>query len=877
MTLAPGIRLGPYEIVSPLDSGGMGEVYTARDTRLDRLVALKTSRAEFSERFEREARAVAALNHPNICQLYDVGPSYLVMERVKGTPIQPTSDVGRLINLAIQIADGLTAAHAAGIVHRDLKPSNVLVTQDGQVKILDFGLAMMAPLAMGASDVTRPQVQTETGVTLGTAAYMSPEQARGEDLDARTDLWSLGVVLYELATGQRPFDGATSPIIFEQLLSKEPVPVRRRNAKLPPELDRVITRLLEKDRETRYQSAADVRADLKRIARETTGTAAASSDKVRASWSRPRGIVVAASIAGALLLALVGWRMLSRDEGPIAPPSQWQQLTNFTDSLVDPSLSPDGRMVTFIRTGSTAQFPRLGDVYVKLLPDGESVRLTNSIQGRYAPTFTPDGSRVAFTQIAPSAPPSWDTWTIPIGGGEPTRMLPNASGLAWIDAQHVLFSQIMGNGIHMGIVTSTTGRADEHEIYYPDHERAMAHYSYLSPDRRSVLIAEMDRAQEFQRCRLIPFEGGSPGTQVGPPGACVAAAWSPDGAWMYFSVIANGVSHLWRQRFPDGQPEQMTFGPTEEVGLAMAPDGRSIVTSVGQRRSEIWMRDASGERAVSIEGIAFAPKLSMDGRRLYYLLQRNSRDATFIELRTLDLATGKTDRPLPDRSVWQYDVSQDEREVVFMTRAENGAREIWLAPLDRSAPPRRITENADDPSFAGSEIAFRELDTKAIYVTRIGKDGTARQRIIETPIIDKGDTSPDGAWVVAIASGTGERGPTPGTTIQSLRGGPPTLLCPGNCPSAFSADGRWLYVTLLGIGQQPGSGAKTLAVRMGENGELPASLSTVVGAAFAGTLPSDQPGVRLLQGTFIAPGPDPSTYAYVKQEVQSNLFRIPIR
>jgi len=205
------------------------------------------------------------------------------------------------------------------------------------------------------------------------------------------------------------------------------------------------------------------------------------------------------------------------------------------------------------------------------------------------------------------------------------------------------------------------------------------------------------------------------------------------------------------------------------------------VTSVGQRRSEIWMRDASGERAVSIEGIALAPKLSIDGRRLYYLLQRDSRDATFIELRTLDLSTGKTDRPLPDRSVWQYDVSPDEREVAFTTRSANGAREIWLATLDRSVPPRRLT------------------------------------------------------------------------------------------------DGRWLYVTLLGIGEQPGSTARNLAVRMGDNGELPTSLRAVVDAAFAGTLPPDQPGVRLLQGAFIAPGPDPSTYAYLKQEVQSNLFRIPIR
>ena len=180
-------------------------------------------------------------------------------------------------------------------------------------------------------------------------------------------------------------------------------------------------------------------------------------------------------------------------------------------------------------------------------------------------------------------------------------------------------------------------------------------------------------------------------------------------------------------------------------------------------------------------------------------------------------------------------------------------------------------------AFAGAAIVFRELDTKANFLTRIGKDGTARQRIVEAPIIDKGDTSPDGAWVVAIVSATGEPASTLGTTIRSLRGGPPTSLCAGSCPTTFSADGRWMYVTLLGIGEQPGSGAKILAVRMGEKGELPASLSTIVGAAFAGTLPPDQPGVRLLQGAFIAPGPDPSTYAYVKQEVQSNLFRIPIR
>ena len=212
----------------------------------------------------------------------------------------------------------------------------------------------------------------------------------------------------------------------------------------------------------------------------------------------------------------------------------------------------------------------MGEIYVKLIAGGEAVRLTNDGTPKYGAAFTPDGSRIAYTQVRLVADAvQWDTWTVPIGGGEPTRMLPNASGLVWIDDQRVLFSEIKGKGLHMGIVTSTTTRADKREIYFPDHERAMAHYSSLSPDRQSLLIVEMDRTATFQSCRLMPFDGRSPGRHVGPRGQCTAAAWSPGGEWMYFSVAVDGARHLWRQRFPDGEPEQITFGSTDEDGVAV--------------------------------------------------------------------------------------------------------------------------------------------------------------------------------------------------------------------------------------------------------------------------------------------------------------------
>ena len=296
-----GETLGPYRVLEKLGEGGMGEVYKTRDTRLGRIVAVKVANEQFSERSAREARAVAALNHPHICQLYDVGPDYLVMEYVEGAPIRSTEDIAKV--LAGQIADGLAAAHHAGVVHRDLKPANILLTPQGQVKILDFGLATIESESVAERDAATRSINiTNAGTTVGTVAYMSPEQARGQAVDARTDLWSLGVILYELTTGTRPFEGPTSPVVFEALLSKAPTPVRERNPRVPADCRRIVHRLLEKDRNLRYQSAADVRAELKRLERDSSATlvtAAAPPSRRSPAWTYGIGAVATAAILAA--------------------------------------------------------------------------------------------------------------------------------------------------------------------------------------------------------------------------------------------------------------------------------------------------------------------------------------------------------------------------------------------------------------------------------------------------------------------------------------------------------------------------------------------------------------------------------------------------
>jgi eukaryotic-like serine/threonine-protein kinase len=494
MPSATGTRLGPYEIVAPIGAGGMGEVYRGRDTRLQRTVAIKVLSskvihdAQHRRRFLQEARAASALSHPNIVTLHDIGTEngvdFFVMEYVPETPLDrllssKSMSLGEVLEFGIQIANALAAAHAAGIIHRDIKPANVMVTPHGQVKVLDFGLAKWPEgraIDPDAETRTTNVSLTQPGQVMGTLAYMSPEQARGERLDARTDLFSFGAVLYEMATGQKAF-----PKAWEWT----PPPAKG----VDSTLHKIILKLIQADREKRYASATEVAADLTRL-----------QQKLQSSRSRRRLLALSAALVAAIAVALLF--VWLRPIEPV-PQTQWVQLTSLSDSATQPALSPDGRMLAFVRSPETFISP--GEIFVKVLPDGEAVQLTRDNLPKMSPVFSPDGTKIAYTV---TEGPHWNTWSVPILNGQPRPWLTNASGLVWSDRNHLLFSEIKNGDIHMAIVASRNDRSEARDVYVPASDRGMAHRSYPSADDQWALIVEMERGPWIP-CRLVSMRSSS--------------------------------------------------------------------------------------------------------------------------------------------------------------------------------------------------------------------------------------------------------------------------------------------------------------------------------------------------------------------------------
>ena len=576
------------------------------------------------------------------------------------------------------------------------------------------------------------------------------------------------------------------------------------------------------------------------------------------SPTRSRYLIASLAVLAVAAVATAGL-LYSFRARPVTSPAEYEALTDVGGSATAPALSPDGRMLAFIEGGTA--FLSTGQIYLKLLPDGQPVRLTSLSGPIYAPTFAPDGTRVAYTLVQKREDLlTWDTWTVPITGGEPTLLLGNAAGLGWIGPHELLYSEIR-NGLHMGVVTSDDGRGGQRALYFPKHERAMAHYSYLSPDRRSVLLVEMDRAGEWQRCRLIPFSGGSAGTPVGPAGHCLSAAWSPDGKWMYFSADVGGHSHLWRQRVGNSDAEQITFGPTEEQGVAVSPDGHSLVTSLGLQQQSIWIHDANGERRLTTETVASSPWFSADARHLYFLTAQGAANSS--DLWRLDLQRGQKEPLLPGFAVMDYDISRDEREVAFAIDRD-GEKQLWIAPTDRHAAPKLLMHGADAPRFDNAgHIFFRLLGDKANYLYRAQDDGSSKQRVVDAPILDFLNVSPTGKWVAVhmVIDGNGATS-IRGTGNESFR-----WSRNGWWPVRWSGDGRMLYLEAGPPSNNSFTHGRTLPIALSSDDAAPVIPELPV-TQDEGLLP------HTTQGFF--PGPDRETYVFTRTERRQNVFRIPL-
>jgi len=573
--------------------------------------------------------------------------------------------------------------------------------------------------------------------------------------------------------------------------------------------------------------------------------------------------------------ALAAWRTSGPPASPNEPPVQ---LTNFTDSVVSPSLSRDGRLLAFVRGGSfgTVGAPR-GQVYVKQLPSAEPVQLTNDPTSKYFPVFSPDDSTIIYTTL--QAGLSWDTWQVPVLRGTPQPFLKNASGTTWLDKDRLIYSTVMA-GVHMGLARSTASQDDYAEIYFPAREDGMAHRSAASPDKRSLLVVEMVGGT-WTPCRLIPVDGSSNGRRVGPQeGQCTSAAWSPDGRWMYFSSNSGGAFHIWRQRYPDGMPEQITFGPTEQEGTAITAEGRYLITSMGLQQSSLWLVATDGERQLTTERYVTQPSIDPSGRLLYYVSRTDaSRGQTSGELCSLDLQSGRRRSVLPGMIVTNYSLSRDGHSLLFTSSGAKGGDGVWVVDAAREAPPRRLTQGTDLRAFFTSpdEFVYTSDDNR---LHRMKVDGSGGSVVSGDPVAYLSAVSPDGRWAVVIRPSEGKDLFTK-LEFMSLSGGRSFTVCNDDCsvgprsflsahPFEWSHDGSRMVVNLMHFGK-----ATPRSVSLPYNDTASPEHLWPYGLRVEKDI-FKTPGAMVLNAAAVIPGPTADSFIAWRTSTLSNLYRIRI-
>ena len=671
-----GQILGRFSVVEEIGRGGMGVVYKAHDTRLARDVALKIIRPdrlvddERRRRFEQEARAASALRHLNIVTIHDItrdgDQDVIVMEYVSGKRLDQLIKRGGLglkqaLSYAIQIADGLSAAHVAGIVHRDLKPSNIMVTEDGTVKILDFGLAKLFesepadPAAPSATTNLSPDGLTEDGLIVGTTAYMSPEQAEGRKIDSRSDVFSFGSVLYEMATGRRAFQRDTTTRTLAAIVGEDPEPADRMHGDMPPELVRAIDRCLRKDPQRRWQNLSDLRIVLQDLEKDS------ESGRLRGTPARPRsrtqwGWWVTAAAGLAAVAAIVTWMVVNRSQ-PVASEMTVTRLTLDAATTIFPAISPDGR---FLAYSSDRAQPGNHDIWVQQIAGGEPLRLTDDPANDSQPSFSPDGSRIVFSSQRN-------------GGG--IYLVNTLSGDARRIADHGFFPQISPNGseiVYVDIPASLDGGLNRIRLvrteggspreFHPEfsvYNAAISSHPVWSPDGASLLfLGTRDRDVSTTDWWVAPLNGG-PAKRIGAVAElAIKLPWGLPRAWtnsfVYYvqGSTVEGVN-IFRVPFDStrlaiaGKAESLTSGGGMKWDVALGRDGR-LVYSHTTWTQNVWKVAAlpdqgkvlgEPEQITRDETAKFSPRISRDGGTLAYAAFSGFNAGVAIRLR--DLATSR--------------------------------------------------------------------------------------------------------------------------------------------------------------------------------------------------------------------------------------------